>query len=151
MNTFDNQKAAQVWQRVTASVQPVQNEQELLSMIADELAASAAYSRLARHFQGKENALLRHLAQQENAHAACLKGIYTLITGAKPTPLRPAETAPDSPLKALRHCYGREMRSLAQYEAHCADPEYGQIVSRLAAQEREHCHTILMIIGRMNK
>lgn len=150
MEPFDNKKAAQVWQRVTGAPQPVRNEQELLTMIAEELTDSVTYAQLARHFQGKENALLRRLAEQEQAHAACLKGIYTLMTGSPPT-VRSAEPVPEPLLQRLRRCYGREMHSLARYETHSTDPEYGQVFARLAAQEREHCHILLEIIGKAKK
>ena len=81
---------------------------------------------------------------------ACLKGIYMLVTGTHPN----ARSAPPErePLdRMLRKCYGREMQSLAQYEARSADPEYGPIFARLAAQEREHCRMLLEILGSLQE
>ena len=150
MDTIDKQKAAQVWQRVTASTQPQRSLQELSEMIAQEWAQAATYLHLSRRFQGKESGILRRLSEQEQAHTACLKGIYTLITGSAPT-VRTIPPSPDAPEKILRHCYGQEMHSLAQYEAHTSDPEYGQVFARLADHEREHLRTILELIGSLKR
>ena len=145
MENFDAAKATRVWQRVQAS-QP--EAEGLPALIAGELEDAATYIQLARRLGGKDGQTLRRLAEAEQAHAACLKGIYTLITGEpiapKIPPLRqePAE-------RTLRRCYGREMRCLAQYEARSADPEYGPVFANLAAREREHCMTVLELLGRM--
>ena len=91
------------------------------------------------------------MSQEEQAHMACLKGIFTLQgTG------RPDVPSPPPPDKApvatiLRRCYGREMRCLAHYEARSADPEYGQVFARMAQQEREHCRQILELLGSLKE
>ena len=94
--------------------------------------------------------ILRRLSEQEQAHTACLKGIYTLITGSHPT-VRTIAPSQDPPEMILRRCYGQEMHSLAQYEARSGDPEYGQVFARLAEQEREHCRIILELIGNLKR
>ena len=148
METYDKQKAARVWQRVQNAT-PEDPTRGLAGMIAEEWADAATYLTLARRVQGRESAILRKMAQEEQAHMACLKGMYTLQgTG------RPDIPAPQSPEKAplgvlLRRCYGREMRALAQYESRSADPQYGQIFTRMAQQEREHCRQILMLLGSL--
>lgn len=150
MEKIDNKKAAQVWQRVTGSNHPAHNTQELLELITEEWADASTYLHLSRHFQGKESGVLRKMSEQEQAHTACLKGIYTLITGSAPkvrTPPPPQEP----PMQILRRCYGREMHCLAQYEAKCTDPEYGQVFARLVDQEREHCRLILELIGNLKR
>ena len=43
------------------------------------------------------------------------------------------------------------MRSLKEYEALMDDPEYGHVFARLAEQEREHCRTLLEMIGGLRK
>ena len=150
MVTIDKQKAAQVWQRVTASAQPQRSLQELSEMIAQEWAQATTYLHLSRRLQGKESGVLRRLSEQEQAHTACLKGIYTLITGSAPT-VRTIPPSPDAPDKILRQCYGQEMHSLAQYEARTSDPEYGQVFARLAEQEKEHLRVILELIGNLKR
>lgn len=149
MDTIDTAKAARVWQRVTAT-RPTQSTQDLLTLIREEWADAATYLTLSRHFQGKENGILRKLFEQEQAHTACLKGIYTLITGSHPV-VPTTQPPQEPPMQALRRSYGREMRCLAEYEARSNDPEYGQVFARLADQEREHCRAVLELIGKLKR
>lgn len=150
METIDPAKAALVWQRVQADIPQESPEQGLLELITQEWTDAAIYLQLSRRFQGRESAILRRMFEEEQAHAACLKGIYTLITGARPTIHAVPPTAGD-PDQILRRCYGREMRCLAQYEKRAANPEYGQVFSRLAAQERDHCRLVLELLGNLKK
>ena len=150
METIDPAKAARVWQRVHAGTVAEGREQGLLELIAQEGADGAAYLLLQRHFQGKDSAMLRQMFEQEQAHAACLKGIYTLLTGKRPAVHSLPHKAED-PEALLRLCYRREMQCLAQYEARSADPEYGQVFARLAEQEREHCRRVLELLGKLKK
>lgn len=150
METIDPAKAARVWQRVHPASAPPDREQGLLELILQEGTDAAIYLHLQRHFQGKENAMLRKMYEQEQAHAACLKGIYTLLTGKRPGHALQAPRQAD-PETLLRQCYGREMRCLAQYESRTADPEYGQVFARLADQEREHCRMVLELLGKLKK
>ena len=150
METIDPAKAAQIWQRVQADVPQESPEQGLLELITQEWTDAAIYLQLSRRFQGKESTTLRRMFEEEQAHAACLKGIYTLITGARPAVRAVAPSAAD-PDQILRRCYGREMRCLAQYEKRAANPEYGQVFARLAAQEREHCRLVLELLGNLKK
>ena len=93
---------------------------------------------------------MKQLAQQEQAHISCLKGIYTMITGEKARFL-PPKVADDPPDIVLRRCYGREMRALAQFEARQNDPQYGHVFRGLARQEQEHCHKLLELLGMLAK
>ena len=146
MQAYDPEKAARIWDRVRQPPQAGLDVQKLPALINEEWADAATYLLLARQFQGKHNLMLRQMAEQEQTHAACLKGIYTLVSGKRAPEFTPQ---PDSaPLETmLRRCYGREMRSLAAYEARSTDPEYGQVFSRLAAQERDHCRKLLELLG----
>ncbi len=147
MENYDAAKATRVWQRVQAS-QP--EAEGLPALIAGELEDAATYIQLARRLGSKEGQVLRQLAATEQSHAACLKGIYTLMTGEPINPrIPPLRQEPAE--RTLRRCYGKEMRCLAQYEARTSDPEYGPVFARLAAQEREHCMTVLELIGRLKK
>ena len=148
MNTIDPQKAARVWQRVQGAAQP--KEQGLLTMIAREWTDAATYLQLSRRFQGKDSAALRRLYEEEQAHAACLKGIYTLITGSRPA-VKATPPEIQDPEIILRRCYGQEMQCLAEYEARSEDSEYGPVFARLAEQEKEHCKVILELIGNLKK
>lgn len=148
MENYDKAKAARVWQRVqgAATANPTQG---LPGMIAEEFADAAVYLSLSRRVQGSAANTLKKLSQEEQTHAACLKGMYTLQGQGRPDiPTPPSvENAPVGLL--LRRCYGREMRCVAQYEARADDPEYGQVFARMASQEREHCRQILELLGRL--
>ena len=148
METYDKAKAARVWQRVQGEV-AANPTHGLPAMIAEEWADAVIYLSLSRRVQGNAANILRKMGQEEQAHMACLKGIYTLQGAGRPEiPTPPAvDKAPVSVL--LRRCYGREMRCLAQYESRAADPEYGQIFLRMAQQERVHCRQILELLGSL--
>ena len=148
MEQYDAQKAARVWQRVQAEQPQVATAAELQEMLEEEWLDSAVYLQLARQFQGPIREKLLKMGKDEQTHAACLKGIYTLTTGGHPT-MRTKQMPPEAPQVILRRCYGREMRSLARYEAKSRDPQYGQVFQRLAEQEREHCKMILELLGSM--
>lgn len=150
MDTIDPTKAARVWQRVQGEQSHPPMERGLLELIAEEWTDATTYLQLSRRFQGKDSAMLRKMYDDEQAHTACLKGIYTLLTGSRPT-IRAATPSAENPEAILRRCYGREMRCLAQYEARSADPEYGQVFARLADQEREHCRMVLELLGNLHR
>ncbi len=148
MEKIDPAKAARVWQRVQGSAPVEAKEQGLQELIVHEWTDAATYLLLSRRFQGKNSTILRKMFQDEQAHTACLKGIYTLITGNHPV-LKALPPKQEDTELILRRCYGREMQCLAQYEARSNDPEYGQVFTRLAQQEREHCRLILELLGNL--
>lgn len=150
MENYDAAKATRVWQRVQASQQNQPDAQGLPALISEELEDAATYAQLAKRLGGRDGQTLRSLAENEHSHAACLKGIYTLMTGEPINPKIPP-TRQEPAERTLRRCYGREMRCLAQYEARSGDPEYGPVFSRLAAREREHCMTVLELLGRIKR
>ena len=150
METIDKEKAARVWQRVTGQTEDTRSLQELTDLIAQKWADAATYLHLSRRFQGKESGTLRRLSEQSQAQTACLKGIYTLITGSHPI-LRTLPPDQEPPEQVLRRCYGREMHCLARYEAKKQDPEYGQVFARLAEQEKDHCRAVLELIGNLKR
>ncbi len=150
METIDPKVAARVWQRVHPEEGAAPREQGLPALIAQEWTDAGIYLQLSRRLQGKESAMLRKMHEQEQAHLACLKGVYTLITGSHPT-VRSVPLPHEDTETTLRRCYGREMQCLALYEQRSNDPEFGQVFARLATQERTHCHMILEILGNLKK
>jgi len=148
MERIDPEKARSVWQRVQNTAPGTAREQGLGELIAQEWTGAATYLLLARRMQGKSATLLRTIHQQEMANVSCLKGIYTLLTGNRPA-VQAVPPSPEDPQIALRHCYGREMHSLAQYENRSSDPEFGQVFARLAAQKRDHCRLVLELLGSL--
>ena len=151
MEVYDKTKAARVWQRVqnSAPPPPADPTRGLSGLIAEEWADAAIYLALSRRVQGNAAAILRKMGQEEQAHMACLKGMYTLQGAGRPDvpPPPPPDKAPVDVI--LRRCYGREMRCLAQYESRADHPEYGQVFARMASQEKEHCRLILELLGEL--
>lgn len=150
MEKFDSQKAARVWSRVQGQQAGSFDVQQLPELIAQEQRAANTYLQMSRRMQGRDSVLLRQMAQQEQDHAACLKGLYTLITGSQPQ--IPAVREPQiNAQQLLRSCYGEQMHRLARYEARTGDAEYGHIFAHMAAQEQEQCHRLLSLLGRLKK
>lgn len=136
----------QIWQRVQGRTDP--DPEALLPMAARELEQAAACLCLSRQLTGGQTQTLRQLFRDAQARAACLKGMYTLITGSHPL-VRVPPPRERQPEIALRWCYGQQMQAMAAYEARQADPEYGPIFARLAKQSKAHCRTILELLGKL--
>ena len=150
MRNYDPKTAARVWDRVQNAAVPIADAQLILNLIADEALDAATYLQLSKRLPVSQATVIRQMAQQEQSHISCLKGIYTMITGEK-AKILPPKVADDPPDIVLRRCYGREMRALAQYEARQNDPQYGHVFRTLARQEQEHCHRLLEILGVLAK
>lgn len=144
MEKIDKALQQRVWERVKG--EQSSEDAQLLDLIAQEWTDAATYLTLSRKVTGKASILLRRLYEEEQTHAACLKGIYTLVTGQKPS-LPPPPQVSEPITATLRRCYGREMQCLARYESRSAHPEYGAVFSKLAQQEQVHCKTVLELIG----
>lgn len=149
MKNYDPKVAQQVWDRVQ-NANPAPDSQALIKLIEEELLDAATYQKLSRRLPPPQAAIARQLAAQEQAHAICLKGIYTMLSGEKPG-FSPPAVADEPPDLTLRRCYGREMRCLAQYEARRGDPLYGHIFRSLAKEEQAHCHRLLELLGAITK
>ena len=150
MKNYDSKTAARVWDRVQSTTPPAGDAQTVLNLIAEEMLDATSYQRLARRLPPPQAAIARQLSQQEQSHAVCLKGIYSLITGRKALVPQPV-ISDDPPEIVLRRCFGREMRSLAHYESRQNDPQYGNVFRALSRQEQEHCHRILELLGALAK
>ncbi len=155
MEQFDGETVRKIWQRVQSgnashqpAAQPPQKVEQcsLSQWIGRELAAAELYLRLSKVMPGKTGNTLRQFAQQEQAHAAALKGICTVAEGTCPDirPM-PAQKAPVSVL--LRQCYGQKLVVLAEYEKRTSDLQYGKVFQRLAQQEQAQCQFLLELIG----
>lgn len=150
IQNFDSQKVARVWSRVQGQTAESFDVQRLPELIAQELHDASIYLQLSRRFQGRDSVMLRQMAQQEQDHGACLKGLYTLVTGEQPK-IPSVQTAQQDVGHLLRSCYGNQMHRLARYEARAGDAEYGHVFARMAAQEQEQCHRLLALLGRLKK
>lgn len=149
MEHIDPAMAQRVWQRVNGEMPPTHSP-DLTDLIQRELADAISYLHLSRFFSQEHSRLLRQMHQQERAHAACLKGIYRMMTGKRPTPRLP-KIPPEKPADALRRCYDRETQCVRCYEAHASDPHYGQTFARMAMQEKEHCRILLELLGHLER
>ena len=153
MKEFDPQREARVWQRVKDQTHekpaPQQND-NLPMLIMEQLQLTAAYMQLARQMPGKEGAIFVRLAREAKAQAVCLKGILILMTGQNSdTGVSQPQISPTDVM--LRRCYGKELRLLKTYESRRLDPEYGPVFERMAARGRDHCCTLLELIGGFGK
>lgn len=142
---------ARVWQRVHGEKQePVtpQHSENLPALILEQQQLSAVYMQLSRQSNGQSGAAFMRLAREARMQAVCLKGIVTLMNGHIPAPATaPAQASPQEAL--LRRCYGKELRLLKAYESRRADPEYGPVFDRMAGRSRDHCCTLLELIGSL--
>lgn len=121
---------------------------ELAALYQDELFSAAAYRALAHRIPEKARAL-RMLSAENRASAACLRGIYSLVSGKYPA--SPAYPSSELPLSALlRTCCGKELQCFSGYEYHRSDAEYGCVFACLSARKAEHCCRMLEIVGNMD-
>lgn len=148
MLSYDAEIASQVWERVHAGREEPPQHQDLPGLIAAEHTTAAAYLRLSKHFRGKEAALLQRLAEEEKSHGACLQGIHTLLSGQKAAVIPPASHH-ETLRGALQRCYRQSLYAAAEYEKRSTHPEFGPVFARFAAQEREHCCSVLALIGKL--
>lgn len=139
-----------LWQRVCPNREGAQSDpaQGLPGLIAAETTDAAVYLQLCRRLGGNQSAMLRQMYKQEQSHIACLRGLYTLITGKPPT-ARGCPPEEGTPAQMLRRCYGNKMKLLAQYESRREDKEYGRVFERLAQQTQNHLRFLLEILGSL--
>lgn len=148
MEMIDKELQQRVWQRVQRADSPLEEGGQLLTMIAGAWTDAAAYLQLSGQYRGADAALLRRMHQEEKAHCACLKGMYTLCTGKRAmvkAPPLPKETAE----AALRRCYYRKRQSLEAYRQRIGHPEFGPMFEKMHDLELSHCSSILELIGRL--
>ncbi len=148
METIDRQLQQRVWQRVH-SAPPVEDSAQLLELIAGEWTDGAAYLQLSRHYTGKEAALLRQMHAQERSHVACLKGVYSILTG-RPAIVKAPPLPRENREAALRRCYHRETQCLDHYRQWARHPQLGPVFERLYDQELSHCRTLLELLGKIS-
>lgn len=147
MEQFDLE--TEVWQRVQGE-KPPRLEQSLQALATAELSEAAAHLMLSKQLQGKEKLVLREIYEDDQSHAACLKGIH-YFTFDTPLSVRPIPPAPESPVVALRKAYARKLRASQEYARRADHPEYGAVYKVLAQQEQQHCRLILEIVGNLKK
>ncbi len=148
MEKFDAELEKRVWKRVAAdeTAAPI----SLQGLLVAEQTLAVSFLVLARQMQGKEKTMLRSLFEQEQSHAACLRGIHMVMSG-QHLAVRTPPVTPQAPEAMLRKCYGRKLQMLSEYESRINDREYGAVFAQLAQQEREQCMQLLEVLGNLKR
>ena len=144
MEKIDPQKAARVGQRVQGTAG--MDVHLLQEAVLEESITATGWKQLSRNTQGQNKALLEQLQKQTWERCACLRGICRLLTGSMPE-MPAVHTLREGNQALLRAGYGQLMRCLARYEAWQTDPEYGPTFAQLVRQTREHCRSVLQLLG----
>ena len=144
MDNFDPAMEQRVWQRIRGEQQPQSISVEGLAAAAQDEAA--VYLMLSRQMQGPEKNMLRRLFSEEQTHGVILRGIHTTMTGQRLT-LRTIPPKPETPDIALKKCYARTLKAMAEYESRANDKEFGAVFAQLLQQERAHCAIIMQLLG----
>ncbi len=148
MEHYDPGQVTRVWQRVWSEGTEKSVLPGLKALAAAEITEAALLKRLSA--QLGDGGVLLKMSREDAAHGECIKGIYIMATGEHPE-LKPYLTETEKPETALRKCYVRKLRAIAQYESRAGDADYGSAFSWLARQEEEHCCRILQLMGRLKK
>ena len=148
MEYYDSGKEQQIWQRVCGN--GAVPSESIQGLAAAEINEAAVHWLLSQQLQGKERAALRRIFEEDQAHAACLKGVHYFMED-QPLSIRPVLPGPEALLVALRKSYGRKLKALREYTVRENDPEYGHIFQKIAQEEQQHCKLILQIVGQMKK
>ena len=150
MANFDKQMADRVWKRVQGDREEEKQEMNLKGLILETRLAAETYRLLSRQLDRQEAQLLQRLVREEQANAACLKGVYRLTEGKGPEG-KPLRLQPEPAEVLLRRAYAGELKRIAACEALSGHPEYGHIFAGMAAREREHSRLVLELLGRLEK
>lgn len=152
MDGMDRDLQKRVWERVQSretAEMPQLKRDNLKALMYPAQENSAVYQSLSRQMSGRDGEKLRRLHQEEQKCIACIKGMCRLRGEQVKVPQL---TAPKEPARrALEKCYHREKKLWSEYEGRSADPEHGVVFGRLAQQAREHCVTIMEILGEMER
>ena len=139
-----------VWQRVQGKTETAapSHADGLPALILEQLQLSGIYLQLSRQSGGQNSTTFMRLARESRMQAVCLKGIMILMDSPAPTPAAVPVQA-SQPDALLRRCYGAELRLLKACEGRRSDTEYGPVFDRMASRSRDHCCTLLELIGNL--
>ena len=146
MESFDQEKARRVWDRVSGSCSQGPDPDVLTAMLSQELTDAAILTRLIKQLGGRGGDLLR-LARQCRQHAGYLRGISAMICRERPDPAVPVPTVSNAN-SALKSCYVNSLHRMRAYENLSADPDYGPVFRGMAQTSRNQCATLLELIGK---
>lgn len=148
MKQMDQAGVQRVWQRVSAPpASPGLSERETMLQLHRQLLCDRGYFR--KYAPGRspaEQVLLRQLEQAYAEEAVCIKGITALTTGAAAK-----DPVNLSPTAGLRQCYRNALARLTAYSLRTADPLCAPAFRQLEEQTRQHCLTLLKLMGMASK
>lgn len=148
MESIDQQKAQQVWQRVRGNNNAGITSDLLTAFIVRETADGMACTRLAKRMGGWGGTLLQ-ISRVCQQNAGCLRGIYTILAE-KPPVLAVPPLCDDPPHIALKKCYVNLSIRVREYERYAQDPDHGPVFRKMVDATREQCATVLHLIGNLN-
>lgn len=150
MEQFDADKAARVWQRVQNREAPEPLRKEPGALIRASAQQAAYYRHLSRALPGKYGERLREYVRQQQRAADCLKGICRL-SGITPAAGPAGTVQAEAPIRMLEKCCHGERQLFSEYAARTADPEWGRVYGKMAAEAAERCCGLLEILGAMGR
>ena len=136
MDKIDPKMAARVWDRVQAPAKAGLDTNALLPLIREEWLDALVCKQLGEN------------AERPQEIAACLKGIYRILTGGLPK-MRAPQVNPEKPPVLLRQSFHRRMQLFAQYEKLQSDPRFGPVFGRLAVLSQVQACKILEQLGQL--
>lgn len=149
MDNYDQALEQRVWSRVHGTAES-DMVGALRAQALGEWTQISAFRMLSRQLPDREKAILKKIIDEDQSHAACLRGIHLLMTGT-PLAVRTVPPTPEAPEAILRKGYSRKLQTAETYEALCSDSQYGHVFASLASQERTHCRILLEILGTLRK
>ena len=134
-----------VWDRVQGKACVFRDTASIAAWYMEEKAWA---ERLAKLSGSTGERMLMSLSGRAKERAACLRGIYILLTGY--TPGEPAREEYQTPMLALlRRAYVEGLGRKRQYERYCGDEEYGPVFSALSRDMEEWGMEMMKAVGRI--
>ncbi|MDD6678468.1 MAG: hypothetical protein PUF71_03675 [Firmicutes bacterium] len=119
----------------------------LAALCTWEEESATLYARLARRIPRHQQTLLT-LRKENREYAACLRGIYRLLSGNPPRISDPA--VPDIPMdSALLRCFSRELQCAAGYRRRQDHPEFSGVFSQMLREKDRHGFLLLQVLGSL--
>ena len=149
MESFDQEKARRVWNRVTGGCDHSPDPDALNALMCQELTDAAVLIRLRKQIGGRGGDLLR-LARQCRQRAGYLRGVCTMMEQSRPCPAvpMPAVTTAGG---SLRKCYVNSLHRMQEYERMSGDPDYGPVFQSMSDTARHQCAALLELIGKTER
>ena len=134
-----------VWQRVKGHQEPENSDLKQLAMESQQ--AAAEYRNLLRSKLESHREFGRQLLKAEQENLAALKGLYFLQTG---NAMRlPMESGMHWDTKKMVRRYHMSRRTLAEYMARSAEPEWGCVYLAMAKRQEQQCDRLAQLLGHM--